>query len=232
MFSFPPLFFLLLVLEVLLSHYGSCSSVTVAGSMVEEPAKQFIAAPTLLSVGNSNSTSDVHLKQFESSFCAVTSQFSLPFLDSVIDSLRKLLRKEALLDSECHNLGMLMEMANLHQNLHYGHPIHNRKIGHDILNAVGYQGSDIVHAVEAMGPIMIQGAEQNTVHIETKKVPSTIHGTERSHVDKDSSMDAGDQPYKKMRSSIHHSNTREAKTHVSDHSNPSMSSRRHHSTVS
>jgi hypothetical protein len=55
--------------------------------MVEEHAKQLIAAPTLLSVGNYNSTSDVHLKQFESSFHAATSQFSLPFLDDVINSL-------------------------------------------------------------------------------------------------------------------------------------------------
>jgi len=47
------------VLEVLLSHYGSSSSVAVAGGMVEEPAKQFIAVPTFLSVGHSDSTSDV-----------------------------------------------------------------------------------------------------------------------------------------------------------------------------
>jgi len=171
-------------------------------------------------------------------------------------------------------------MTNLHQHLHYGHPIHNRNIGHDNLNTVGYQGSDIIHAAEAMGPITIQGAERNNVHVETKKVPSTINGTERSHDDKDSSMDAANQPYKKMRSSIHHSNTsvsanvetkkvpstingtershdnrdssmdaadqpykkmRSSIHHsytsvatfqVSDHSNPSMSSLRHHSTVS
>jgi hypothetical protein len=112
-----------------------------------------------------------------------------------------------LLDSECHNLGLLIKMTNLHQHLHYGHPIHNRNIGHDNLNTVGYQGSDIIHAAEAMGPITIQGAERNNVHVETKKVPSTINGTERRHDDKDSSMDAANQPYKKMRSSIHHSNT-------------------------
>jgi hypothetical protein len=75
------------VLEILLSHYESSSSVAVASGMVEEHAKQFIAAPTLLSVGNYNSTSDAHLKQFESSFRAATSQFSPPFLDDVINSL-------------------------------------------------------------------------------------------------------------------------------------------------
>jgi len=137
-----------------------------------------------------------------------------------------------LLDSECHNLGLLIKMTNLHQHLHYGHPIHNRNIGHDNLNTVGYQGSDIIHAAEAMGPITIQGAERNNVHVETKKVPSTINGTEWSHDNRDSSMDAADQPYKKMRSSIHHSYTSVATFQVSDHSNPSMSSLRHHSTVS
>jgi hypothetical protein len=71
-----------------------------------------------------------------------------------------------------------------------------------------------------MGLIMIQGTEQKTVHVETKKVPSTINGTEQSHDDKDSSMDAADQPYKKMRSSIHHSKTSVVTTWVSDHSNP------------
>jgi hypothetical protein len=191
------------VLEVLLSHYGSSSSVAVAGGMVEEPAKQFIAAPTFPSVGHSDSTSDVKQKQFESSFLAATSQFSLPFLDGVIDALRKLLRAEPLLDCECRNLSVLMEMTNLHLHLHYGHPLRNRKIGHDILNAVGYKGSDTVHAAETTVPIMNQGAEQSTLHVEANKVPSTIHGTERSHdVNKDSSLDTAHQPYKKMRSSM------------------------------
>jgi hypothetical protein len=170
------------VLEVLLSHYGSSSSVAVAGGMVEEPAKQFIAAPTFPSVGHSNSTSDVKQKQFESSFLAATSQFSLPFFDGVIDSLRKLLREEPLLDGECLNLSVLMEMTNLHLHLHYGHPLHNRNIGHDILNAVGYKGNDTVHAAETMVPIMNQGAEQSTLHVEANKVPSMIHSTERSHI--------------------------------------------------
>ena len=120
-----------------MSHYGSSSSVAVAGGMVEEPAKQFIAAPTFPLVGHSDSTSDVKQKQFESSFLAATSQFSLPFLDGVIDALRKLIRAEPLLDGECRNLSVLMEMTNLHLHLHYGHPLRNRNIGHDILNAVG-----------------------------------------------------------------------------------------------
>jgi hypothetical protein len=145
-----------------MSHYGSSSSVAVAGGMVEEPAKQFIAAPTFPSVGHSNSTSDVKQKQFESSFLAATSQFSLPFLDGVIDALRKLLRAEPLLDGECRNLSVLMEMTNLHLHLHYGHPLCNRNIGHDIINAVGYKGSDTVHAVV---PLMNQGAVQSTLHL-------------------------------------------------------------------
>jgi len=183
-----------------MSHYGSSSSVAVAGGMVEEPAKQFIAAPTFPLVGHSDSTSDVKQKQFESSFLAATSQFSLPFLDGVIDALRKLIRAEPLLDGECRNLSVLMEMTNLHLHLHYGHPLRNRNIGHDILNAVGNKGSDTVHAVV---PLMNQGAEQSTLHVEANKVPSTINGTERSHeVDKHSSLDTAHQPYKKMRSSM------------------------------
>jgi hypothetical protein len=78
-------------------------------------------------------------------------------------------------------------MNNLHRNLHYGHPCCNHNVGHDIVNPVGYVGSDTFHAAET-------------------SVPSTIHGTEQSHnQDKDSSQDAAHQPYKKMRSSIHHS---------------------------
>jgi len=88
--------------------------------------------PDLGNVGNTHPT-DIKWKQFQSSVLGASVQFSLSFLDSIIESLRKLDWKENLSNGELTNLQMILSMTALHRHLHYGHPIGNQNLGHDII---------------------------------------------------------------------------------------------------